>query len=128
MPKKEKPPEPVRDESEEKGAAASRRLHWAWPLGLAVAGLGGAAAFMLRGCWHSKMSWPTSYDEDFSYQVCPSCGIKRLFDPATFHAYGPYGYDLQELIACERAERARRLEQYKKRAEREPSPKEPAKE
>ena len=30
---------------------------WAWP-GLLAAGAGGAAMFLLRGCWHSKMGWP----------------------------------------------------------------------
>jgi hypothetical protein len=89
-----------------------RHVHWAWPLGLAVAGLGGAAAFILRGCWHTSMSWPTRHDEEFSYQVCTSCGIKRLYDQKTFHAYGPYGYDLHELIARERAARLRRLQKH----------------
>ncbi len=86
--------------------------HWIWPLGLAVAGLGGAAAFMLRGCWHANLSWPIRHDDEFSYQVCPSCGIKRLFDEKTFHPYGPYGYDLHELIARERTARLRRLRQH----------------
>jgi hypothetical protein len=31
--------------------------------------------------------------------VCPDCGIKRLYDPKLFRAYGPYGYDLLALIA-----------------------------
>jgi hypothetical protein len=90
-------------------------MHWVWPLGLAVAGLGSAAAFMLRGCWHPRMSWPIRHDDEFSYQVCPGCGIKRLFDQGTFHAYGPYGYDLHDLIARERTERIRRLREYKRK-------------
>lgn len=127
MAEEEKQGELSRSESAEPEASSRRRLHWAWPLGLAVAGLGSAAAFMLRGCWHSKMSWPISYDEEFSYQVCPSCGIKRLFDPSAFRAYGPYDYDLAELIAYERVERVRRLERYKQRTEPTDPPKPPPK-
>lgn len=86
--------------------------HWVWPLGIALAGLGGAAAFMLRGCWHTHMGWPLKFDEEFSYQVCTTCGIKRLYDEKTFHAYGPYGYDLHELVARERALRVKRLHKH----------------
>ena len=117
MAEEEKQRESSRDKPAEPETSSRRRVHWGWPLGLAIASLGSFAAFMLRGCWHSKMSWPISYDEEFSYQVCPNCGIKRLFDPATFRAYGPYDYDLAELIAYEQAERARRLERYKQRSE-----------
>jgi len=117
VPDDEKPQEhaPPHKEGETDDAPRRHRVHWVWPLGLAVAGIGSAAAFMLRGCWHSKMSWPVRHDDDFSYQVCPACGIKRLFDQATFQAYGPYGYDLHELIARERTERIRRLRQYKEK-------------
>jgi DNA-directed RNA polymerase subunit RPC12/RpoP len=101
-----------------------RRPHWIWPLGLAMAGIGSTAAFVLRGCWHAHMTWPIRYDEEFSYQVCPSCGIKRLFDEKAFHAYGPYGYDVKELIARERTARIRRLRRHeellKARAKKEP--------
>ena len=100
-----------------------RRSRWIWPLGLAM-GLGSAAAFMLRGCWHTQMSWPVRYDEEFSYQVCPSCGIKRLFNESSFHAYGPFGYDVKDLIAREQAARIRRLRRHeelmKAHAEKEP--------
>jgi len=82
------------------------RLRWAWPLGLLAAGAGGAAIFLLRGCWHSKMGWPMR-EGDHSYQVCLGCGIKRLFDEKKFRGYGPYGYDVKELIARERAARMR---------------------
>ena len=77
---------------------------WIWPLGLAVAGLGSAAAVLLRGCWHNRMSWPVKDEEshEFSYQVCTGCGVKRLFDETSFEAYGPYSYDLHTLIARER--------------------------
>lgn len=89
-----------------------RRTRWVWPVGLAVAGFGGMAAFMLRGCRHSRMGWPIRFDDDFSYQVCVDCAIKRLFDEKTFRAYGPYGYELHELIARERAMRLRRLRKH----------------
>jgi hypothetical protein len=75
---------------------------WLWPLGLVVTGLAGAAVVLLRGCWHGKMSWPVRAQEH-SYQVCLGCGIKRLFDEKTFRAYGPFSYDLNRLIADERA-------------------------
>ena len=78
---------------------------WAWPLGITAAGLGAAAAVLLRGCWHSHMSWPLQYDEHYSYRVCTDCGIKRLFDSDAFRGYGPYSYDLRELIARDRARR-----------------------
>lgn len=93
-------------------------VHWGLPLGLAMASLGSLAAFMLRGCWHTHMSWPTRVEDEwsggdeFSYQVCTGCGIKRLYDERTFHAYGPYGYDLHELIALERTARLRRLRRH----------------
>jgi hypothetical protein len=61
-------------------------------------GLAGAGVVVLRGCWHRKMSWPVRA-QDHSYQVCLNCGIKRLFDEGAFRAYGPFGYDLNELIA-----------------------------
>lgn len=109
----EVPPQPAR-----------RRVHWIWPLGLAVAGIGGAAAFLLRGCWHTHMGWPIAYDDEYSYQVCTSCGIKRLYDQKSFCAYGPYGYDLHELIARDRAAHIRRLkrqEEAQARREQKPS-------
>jgi hypothetical protein len=83
-----------------------RRSRRVWPLGLLAAGVGGAAMFLLRGCWHLKMGWPIR-EGDNSYQVCLDCGIKRLFDEKQFHGYGPYGYDVKELIARERAVRMR---------------------
>lgn len=89
-----------------------RRTHWVWPLGVALAGVGSAAAFLLRGCWHTHMSWPVSVDDEYSYQVCTACGIKRLYDVQAFHAYGPFGYDVHELVARERAARMRRRRQH----------------
>src|SRR5581483_7866661 len=81
-----------------------RRSPWRWSLGLLAAGVGGAAVFLLRGCWHTKMSWPVREGE-VSYQVCLGCGIKRLFNEEQFHGYGPYGYDVKELVARERVAR-----------------------
>jgi len=75
---------------------------WFWPLGLVATGVAGAAVVLLRGCWHGKMSWPVRAEE-YSYQVCLGCGIKRLFDEKTFQAYGPYSYDLNRLISHQRS-------------------------
>ena len=77
---------------------------WTWPLGLLAAGAAGAAVFLLRGCWHTKMGWPIR-EGDHAYQVCLGCGIKRLFDEKKCRGYGRYGYDVKELIARERATR-----------------------
>jgi hypothetical protein len=79
-----------------------KKSRWLWPLGLTATGLTGAAVVLLRGCWHSKMSWPIRA-HGYSYQVCMGCGIKRLFDEKAFCAYGPYRYDLNGLIAWDRA-------------------------
>jgi hypothetical protein len=73
------------------------KLRWVWPLGVLTTGLAGVGVFLLRGCWHSKMSWPVRV-QDCSYQVCLGCGIKRLFDEQAFRAYGPYSYDLASLV------------------------------
>ena len=35
------------------------------------------------------------------------CGIKRLFDEHTFQAYGPFSYDLNRLVAWDRAQMAK---------------------
>lgn len=91
---------------------------WAWPLGLAAAGLGTAATVFMRGCWHSHMSWPIKaegeHEHEYSYQVCTDCGMKRLFDERSFRAYGPFSYELHELIALERLDRKRRIEKAQK--------------
>ena len=71
---------------------------------MVVTGLTGIAVVLLRGCWHSKMSWPIRA-RGYSYQVCPGCGIKRLFDEKDFQSYRPYRYDLNDLIAWDRAQR-----------------------
>lgn len=88
---------------QDKGKKKSR---WGWPLGLIVTGLAGAAVMIFRGCWHRKMSWPIRA-QAYSYQVCMGCGIKRLFDEHTFQAYGPFSYDLNRLVAWDRAQMAK---------------------
>src|SRR5262245_36805539 len=80
---------------------------WAWPVSIAAAGLGTAAVVLFRGCWHRHMGWLTSHDDQYSYRVCTEYGINRLFDHDSFRGYGRYCYDLQELIACDRALRMR---------------------
>jgi hypothetical protein len=90
-----------------------QKSRWTWPLGLVATGLAGAVVVVLRGCWHGRMSWPVRA-QNYSYQVCLGCGIKRLFDEDSFRAYGPYRYDLERLIAWDRARR--------QKIEREPQP------
>jgi hypothetical protein len=80
-----------------------KRSRWLWPMGLLATGMAGAAV-VLRGCWHSKMSWPVR-SQGCAYQVCTGCGIKRLFDEDAFRGFGPYSYDLQRLLAYEEARR-----------------------
>ena len=76
----QEPPRIPKIPKEDPPAHSRRRSHWVWPLGLALAGLGSAAAFILRGCWHKDIGWPTKHDDEFSYQVCLGCGIKRLVE------------------------------------------------
>jgi hypothetical protein len=76
----------------------SKKSWWS-PAGVATS-LAGAAVLAFRGCWHRSMSWPLAFG-GYSYQVCLSCGIKRLFDEKSFSSYGPFHYDLDELIARE---------------------------
>ena len=84
----------------------NRRMSgWLWPIGLAATSLAGVAVLAFRGCWHRRMSWPVRM-ENCSYQVCLGCGVKRLFDEKRFCAYGPFRYDLNQLIAWERSNRA----------------------
>ncbi|MBV9574044.1 MAG: hypothetical protein JOY93_08305 [Acidobacteriales bacterium] len=80
---------------------SKKKSIWAWALGVVATAFAGAAMVIFRGCWHRKMSWPVR-SRDVCYQVCLGCGIKRLFDDDAFRPYGPYSYDLNELIAASR--------------------------
>jgi len=80
---------------------ASKKSSWWWP-GVVASTLAGAAAMAFRGCWHSRMGWPVG-EQGYSYQVCLSCGAKRLFDEKTFCAYGPFRSDLKQLILWQRS-------------------------
>ena len=88
--------DPVEQEKPEK----LKKSSWWWP-GVVASSMAGAAVVALRGCWHSKMSWPVRA-QGHCYQVCLGCGIKRLFDEKAFRGYGPYQYDLNRLITWDR--------------------------
>ena len=86
------------------------KARWMWPFGLVATGLAGLGVVLWRGCWHGRMSWPVRVQEH-TYQVCLGCGIKRLFDEQAFRAYGPYSYDLNRLLAWDRAQKRQLLEE-----------------
>jgi len=56
-----------------------------------------AQTLILGGCLHRKMGWPIWLD-GHSYRVCMDCGIQRLFDEATLREYGPYSYQVHDLL------------------------------
>jgi hypothetical protein len=87
-----------------KDETLSKKPRWFWPLGVVATGIAGAALVAFRGCWHRKMSWPVR-SQGHSYQVCLGCGIKRLFDEQEFQSYGPFSYDLNQLIEWDRVRR-----------------------
>ena len=105
------------DSQEEKDSRKSKKSNWLWPAGAVATGLAGAAVLLLRGCWHRRMSWPVRA-QGYAYQVCLGCGVKRLFDEQHFRSYGPFRYDLDELVAWEKA---RRVEMLPKGEERRPA-------
>jgi len=86
----------VVEESDRSGE--NKRFGWLWPVGVMATSFAGVVLVALRGCWHRRMSWPVRI-QSHAYQVCLGCGAKRLFDEEHFRAYGPYRYDLDELIA-----------------------------
>ena len=86
---------------ERERTAELKKSSWWWP-GVVATSLAGAAVVAFRGCWHRQMSWPIGV-QGCSYQVCLSCGAKRLFDENQFRAYGPFRYDLNDLIAWEKS-------------------------
>lgn len=83
-----------------------KKSSWWWPAGVVATSLAGAALVAFRGCWHRKMSWPIGA-QGYSYQVCLSCGAMRLFDEKTFSAFGPFRYNLNELIVWEQSRKPR---------------------
>jgi hypothetical protein len=85
--------------------AKTRKLGRFLPFGVVATSVAGVALVAMRGCWHRRMSWPVRM-QAHSYQVCLECGVKRLFDEDRFCSYGPFRYDLAELIAWERAKHA----------------------
>jgi hypothetical protein len=82
------------------GGEQKKATSWV-PVSLMATALAGLGVMLFRGCWHRKMSWPVRA-AGRCYQVCTGCGIKRLFDEELFRAYGPYSYDLEQLIARQR--------------------------
>jgi len=96
---------PANNEAKLKKPGKTRKTAWFWPMGVVATSLAGAAVVALRGCWHRRMSWPVRA-QGYSYQVCLGCGVKRLFDETRFYAYGPFRYDLNELIAWEKVHHA----------------------
>jgi hypothetical protein len=84
-------------EEKAKTEPSSSWLQRVWPLGVISTAVAGVALVLLRGCWHRKLSWPVRA-QGYSYRVCLGCGVKRLFDEETFSSYGPYKYDLKDLI------------------------------
>ena len=85
------------DPKEQEKSEKRKKSNWFWPAGAVATGLAGAGLLLLRGCWHRRMSWPVRA-QGHSYQVCLGCGVKRLFDEEHFRSYGPFHYDLGELI------------------------------
>jgi hypothetical protein len=88
------PGDSMTDRVEQQKPEKLKKSSWWWP-GVVASSLAGAAVVAFRGCWHGKMGWPIG-GQGYSYQVCLSCGAKRLFDEKTFSAYGPFRYDLDE--------------------------------
>jgi hypothetical protein len=82
-----------------------RFKQWWWPT-IVVGALAGATVALSRGCWHGKKGWPIRA-EGYSYQVCLTCGAMQLFDEKAFRGYGPFRYDLNELIEWEKSNRER---------------------
>jgi len=89
------------DAVEQKEPEELKKSNWWWN-GIVATSLAGAVVVAFRGCWHRKMSWPVGV-QGYSYQVCLSCGAMRLFDENAFRAYGPFRYDVNELIAWQKS-------------------------
>ena len=104
----------VADPEEQERPEKPRKSNWLWPAGAVATGLAGITLLLLRGCWHRRMSWPVRA-EGHAYQVCLGCGVKRLFDEANFRSYGPFHYDLKDLIAWENSSTAEPAPQEEQR-------------
>ena len=102
--------EPAPPSAGERELALSQEALWwqHWPFDIIVASVTHVTELLLHGCRHGRMSWPKRYDDEYSYQVCPDCGIHRLFDPRAFRPFGPHRYDVGGLVARERIRRATR--------------------
>jgi DNA-directed RNA polymerase subunit RPC12/RpoP len=115
------------DRGEKKKHDNQKLPRWMFPASIALAGIGSAATLLLRaGCNH-KWNWPRRVssgdvkhtgDEDYSYQVCTQCGIRRLYDEKILRPFGPLGYDLHELIAHDRAAHIRWLQKQERKHEK----------
>jgi hypothetical protein len=66
-----------------------------------------AKALVFGGCLHRKMGWPI-WLGGHSYRVCLDCGAKRLFDEATLRGYGPYSYQIRDLLGRQGKELSKR--------------------
>src|SRR5436309_8234456 len=105
----------------------SKLPRWMFPASVALAGIGSAATLLLRtGCNH-KWSWPRRVsaedmkhtgDENYSYQVCTKCAIRRLYDEKLLQPFGPLGYELHDLIAHDRAAHIRWLQKQERKQEK----------
>ena len=95
------PGDGMNDAVQQEKPARVKKSNWWWP-GVVATSLAGAVVVAFRGCWHNNMGWPVA-GQGCSYQVCLGCGAKRLFDEGTFSAYGPFRYDLNDLIAWEKS-------------------------
>jgi hypothetical protein len=104
----------VADPKKQETTKKPKKSGWLWPAGAMATGLAGVAVLLLRGCWHRKMSWPVRA-QGYAYQVCLGCGVKRLFDESYFRSYGPFHYDLTELIAWENSQRPHPIEAPKEK-------------
>jgi DNA-directed RNA polymerase subunit RPC12/RpoP len=105
---------------------APKLPRWMFPAGVALAGISSAATLLLRGCMHN-WSWPMRVraedvkhtgDENYSYQACTKCGIRRLYDEKLLRHFGPAGYELHELIARDRAAHIRWLQKQQAEQQR----------
>jgi len=53
------------------------------------------------------MGWPI-WLGGHTYRVCLDCGIQRLFDETTLRGYGPYSYQIHDVLRHQGKEVSRR--------------------